>query len=58
MLLTLLIRHPAAQVLLQVCVLVVVDAHKGVARLRGQVRNQARLAAAGGTLRACNDTTS
>jgi hypothetical protein len=54
--LTLLVWHPAAKVLLQVCVLVVVDAHKGVPRLRGQVRDQAGLAAAGGALQACSHT--
>lgn len=35
---------------LQVSLLVVVDANKGVARLCRQVRHQARLAAAGGAL--------
>lgn len=35
---------------LQVCLLVVVDAHKGVTRLGSQVGHQARLAAAGGAL--------
>jgi hypothetical protein len=48
--LTLLVGHPAAEVLLQVSVLVVVDAHKGVARLCSQVANQAGLATAGGAL--------
>jgi hypothetical protein len=35
---------------------VVVDAHKGVPRLCGQVGHQAGLAAAGGTLHACSNT--
>lgn len=48
--LTLLIRHPAAQVLLQVCVLVIVDAHKLVTRLSSQVANKTGLATAGGAL--------
>jgi hypothetical protein len=54
--LTLLIRHPAAQVLLQVCVLVVVDAHKAVPGLRGKVRHKAGLAAARGTLQMYDKT--
>ena len=37
---------------LQVCLLVVVDAHNGVPRLGRQVRHQAGLAAAGGALQA------
>ena len=45
------VGHVAAQVLLQVRLLVVVDAHAAVPRRLRQVRHQARLAARCGTLR-------
>ena len=47
----LLVADVAAQVLLQVGLLVVVDAHEAVPRARRQLRHQRRLAAGRGPLR-------